>query len=182
MGSERLFGWERLEQDAIDEARLNVARLKEVVEGDSPIEKLFLGALSLCADFGHRVHTGVCCFYRGSGSLERAFENETHFGTPFFTLYVDRQVQIEGWRVDFLIHVAEITADHQTKFRKLIVECDGHDFHERTKKQAERDRSRDRQAQLSGIEVFRFTGAELWRDPIKYADQVLEWAERGYSS
>jgi LPS sulfotransferase NodH len=33
-------------------------------------------------------------------------------------------------------------------------------------------------AQLSGIEVFRFTGSELWRDPLACASQVIEWANR----
>lgn len=64
-------------------------------------------------------------------------------------------------------------------WRRLIVECDGHEFHERTKEQAAKDRSRDRASTLAGMEVFRFTGSELWRDPYGCAGQVIEWAERG---
>ncbi len=44
-----------------------------------------------------------------------------------------------------------------------VIECDGHDFHERTKEQAQRDKKRDRELQAAGYKVFRFTGSEIWR-------------------
>ena len=56
------------------------------------------------------------------------------------------------YRVDFLLRyrvvlpkfedgilVRDVESDKQ-----MIVECDGHDFHERTKEQASRDKERDR--------------------------------------
>ncbi len=48
--------------------------------------------------------------------------------------------------------------------RVIAIYCDGHDFHERTKEQAERDRSIDRKLQEAGIVVMRFTGREIYRD------------------
>ena len=48
---------------------------------------------------------------------------------------------------------------------KVVVECDGHDFHERTKEQARKDRRRDRELQAKGYLVLRYTGSEVWRDP-----------------
>lgn len=59
----------------------------------------------------------------------------------------------------------------------VIVECDGHDFHERTKEQAARDKRRDRELQLSGPYVLRFTGSEIFHDPNKCAEQVDEFLE-----
>jgi hypothetical protein len=47
----------------------------------------------------------------------------------------------------------------------LDVEVDGHQFHERTKEQASRDRSRDRALAANGWVIFRFTGAEVFADP-----------------
>ena len=38
--------------------------------------------------------------------------------------------------------------------RQVVVECDGHDFHERTKEQAANDRERDRGLQGLGFSVF----------------------------
>jgi very-short-patch-repair endonuclease len=55
---------------------------------------------------------------------------------------------------------------------KIAVECDGHDFHERTKEQARRDRSRDRALILEGWRVLRFTGSEIWKDAAACASQV----------
>lgn len=63
------------------------------------------------------------------------------------------------------------------KVFRLVVECDGHDFHERTKDQAERDRSRDRMFQEKGWGIFRFTGSEIWRDPMGCAMQVADWLD-----
>lgn len=45
----------------------------------------------------------------------------------------------------------------------LAIECDGHDFHEKTKEQARRDKSRDRLLMANGIHTIRFTGSEVFR-------------------
>ena len=44
------------------------------------------------------------------------------------------------------------------------VEIDGRDFHEKTKEQAARDKSRDRALTAAGYSVVRFTGAEVYAD------------------
>lgn len=48
---------------------------------------------------------------------------------------------------------------------KLAVECDGHDYHEKTKEQARRDKEKDRYLKSHGWEVVRFTGSEIYEDP-----------------
>jgi very-short-patch-repair endonuclease len=68
------------------------------------------------------------------------------------------QHQIGDYRVDFMI-------EYSNGNLKIVVECDGHDFHERTKEQAKNDRSRDRNLQAQGYLVLRYTGSEIWRDP-----------------
>lgn len=57
---------------------------------------------------------------------------------------------------------------------RLCIECDGHEFHERTKEQAARDKRRDRELATAGWTVFRFTGSEIWKDPRGCVDQVME--------
>ena len=47
----------------------------------------------------------------------------------------------------------------------VAVECDGHEFHERTKEQAQHDKARDRALTADGWRVLRFTGSEVWADP-----------------
>lgn len=62
-----------------------------------------------------------------------------------------------------------------TLFLVLAVEADGHDFHERTKEQAERDRKRDRLLlRKHCVPTLRFTGSEVWRDPFACAKEVTE--------
>lgn len=76
------------------------------------------------------------------------------------------QHQIGEFRVDFFI-----------KFdgrAPVVIECDGHDFHERTKEQARKDKSRDRELMKLGHTVIRFTGSEIWEDPKKCANQIFE--------
>lgn len=80
---------------------------------------------------------------------------------------VKPQVQIENYRVDFLL------TSIQCK-QTFVIECDGHDFHERTKEQAAKDRSRDRELTALGYRVLRFTGSEIWRDPWGCADQICQ--------
>ena len=80
-----------------------------------------------------------------------------------------------GMRIDFVIQ--RFDRDYERPFRmtpKVAIECDGHEFHERTKEQAQRDKERDRQLTLDGFTVIRFTGSEIWRDPMKCAEQVDE--------
>lgn len=80
-------------------------------------------------------------------------------------LYLQAQTSVDGRdiRVDFAI----VSRDY-----RLAVEVDGHDFHERTKEQAARDRSRDRALLANGWQVLRFTGSEVWRDPDRCAAEI----------
>lgn len=55
----------------------------------------------------------------------------------------------------------------------LVVECDGHDFHEKTKAQAAHDKRRDRALKLAGYEVIRFAGSEIWSNPSGCAEEVI---------
>lgn len=71
-------------------------------------------------------------------------------------LLVPQQVW-KNYRIDWVLRSIE-------RGTELFIECDGHDFHERTKDQAERDRSRDREVAESRIPLLRFTGREIYRD------------------
>ncbi len=77
------------------------------------------------------------------------------------------QYQWNNFRIDFCLN-----AYGQ---KSVFIECDGHDFHERTKEQAERDRSRDRAVQFAGIPILRFTGREIWRDVSQVTVEILNF-------
>lgn len=70
---------------------------------------------------------------------------------------VQCQKTIGKYRVDFL--VSATFSDTQ-----VIIECDGHDFHEKTKEQAIHDKERDRFLTSQGYKILRYTGSELYND------------------
>jgi very-short-patch-repair endonuclease len=56
----------------------------------------------------------------------------------------------------------------------IVVECDGHDFHEKTKAQAAKDKSRDRAFQAEGYAIIHFTGSEIWNRPYNCAFEAID--------
>jgi very-short-patch-repair endonuclease len=82
------------------------------------------------------------------------------FGRPEADVVIAPQYQIGKHRVDFAIFINGVANEEI----KIVVECDGHEFHEKTKEQAARDKSRDRDLLIAGWKVLRFTGSEIWRD------------------
>ena len=79
---------------------------------------------------------------------------------------VMQQAPIGPFRADILVGQSG---------RKLVVECDGAEFHAITKEQVERDKRRDRYCAARGICVMRFSGAEIHRDPRGCAAEVGLW-------
>ncbi len=118
---------------------------------ESPIEQAFL--LAFIANM--QAH-GLPWFVYSDHEEAKKAVLENHLST-----FIIPQCQIEDYRVDFLIVTRQARRDPV----EFIIECDGHDFHERTKEQATRDKSRDRRLQSLGYKVFRFTGSEIFRDP-----------------
>lgn len=86
------------------------------------------------------------------------------------------QFQIGDYSVDFLM-TGLMEGDSEVKpVNKVVVECDGHDFHERTKEQAASDKKRDRDIQAAGYQVLRFTGSEIFARPYECAIEVINLA------
>lgn len=85
---------------------------------------------------------------------------------------VERQVVIKvggkEYRADFVV-----TRLCDNASCKVVVECDGHNFHEKTREQAARDKKRDRDMQKQGYIVMRFTGSEIWTSAENCAREVF---------
>lgn len=80
---------------------------------------------------------------------------------------VQTQVEIGKYRVDILVQSQLLGAN-------IIIECDGHDFHERTKEQAAHDRKRDRYFIKLGYIVLRYTGSQICHDPYEIVRDVRD--------
>lgn len=66
---------------------------------------------------------------------------------------IQLQAKLNGSRLDFLVELQSVedVGEGVVVYRwQVVVECDGHEFHERTKAQAARDRERDRGLQGIG--------------------------------
>jgi very-short-patch-repair endonuclease len=95
------------------------------------------------------------------------------------TNFIDTQVEVGKYRADIIVWRWEhMASETWLKTPPVIIECDGHDFHERTKEQAQRDKLRDRELQQEGYCVLRFTGSEIWRDAWACAQQVNEFLQQ----
>lgn len=88
--------------------------------------------------------------------LKRVVENyEFSYGNRALEFYF--QQPVGQYRVDFLV-TAEFSDD------KIVIECDGHEFHEKTKEQAKHDKERDRYLTAQGFKILRYTGSEIYND------------------
>lgn len=125
---------------------------------ESPIEVAFAVAFDLM----HGLYRGAANHSSTIWASEKAPQ-----------IYLQPQVQVDAFRVDFVCgwNIG------QDRFTSIVIECDGHDFHERTKKQAAADKSRDRALSQTFARVLRFTGSEIYSDPCKCAEEVLQLAD-----
>jgi very-short-patch-repair endonuclease len=69
------------------------------------------------------------------------------------------QEKIGKYTVDFLLVYNPVSNPEVVK--NIVIECDGHDYHERTKEQAAHDRERDRYFIKNGYILLRYTGSQI---------------------
>jgi hypothetical protein len=170
------------------------ADIEDVCE--SPIECLMCAALLWIAwkrfDYYDIDGAAIRVVGPAGSSLDVSVDSEgaPDNARPKTLTKISLQRDLADWRVDFLVQVGCHVPDFgkpipinppgryrfgdKIEVRNVIVECDGHDFHERTKEQAAKDRSRDRRMQAEGYKVFRFTGAEIWADAVGCAREVFD--------
>ncbi len=146
----------------------------------SPIELAFLSAFVIIASNNG---SSVDLTFDGCKFLPFRFGGQLGFLEKF---NITLQKKINNYKVDFYIETERPADQFQIEyyFKKaetpykpvqeavVIVECDGHDYHERNKKQASHDKKRDRVLQSLGYNVLRFTGSDLWDDVFRHAEEV----------
>lgn len=88
----------------------------------------------------------------------------SQFGIEFET-----QKRIGKYKADIFI---------DTKWRKIVVECDGEEFH----KDKERDAIRDEYMRKRDILVLRFTGRQIYRDVQACVIAIIENISEVYST
>jgi very-short-patch-repair endonuclease len=127
----------------------------------TPIEQLFI------SQFFHNLNTFD--YERKEDGEPYAVLILSHGGDPIRVVQ-QFEIRIDGhdYRPDFAFIGDRL---------RLFVECDGHDFHEKTKAQAARDKRRDRAFVMAGWTVLHFTGSEIWKNARSCAIQTFEVVE-----
>jgi very-short-patch-repair endonuclease len=128
---------------------------------ESPMEWKFARALN---DYSE------CFVERPPCSMADLVAGRSRPPGPYFT-YAP-QVTIGKHRVDFGFVADCFDLNDPVK---LAVEIDGHEFHEKTKWQAARDKRRDRDLVCEGVFVMRFTGSEIHQGASDCVQQVLDF-------
>jgi very-short-patch-repair endonuclease len=132
-----------------------------MTSSESPIEEDFLTALMTVCPKGVLVPGGTTPFELHNMALD---DEKLDY------LFVVPQMTFGPYRADFVL-AAYHTPMHP-KF--LVVECDGHNFHLATREQINRDHARDAYFEGALIEVKRYSGRAIKRDPFGCAREAVE--------
>ena len=154
-------------QDIIDE--IHEARMK----GDITTLKAlhFRGKTRFPNELAMQIANFSVSKYEVESPIERLFLEafdaiRTEGKETMYHYWLNPQVEIDKYRVDF-----ELVNNYD---KKIIVECDGYDFHQKTKEQVKNDNQRERDLKKLGYEVVRFSGSEIFEDAEKCVRELLD--------
>lgn len=112
---------------------------------ESPIE-IMLGMALDIVGFTTPIYNKVCC----ESQTEIVAENG------------------KKYRADFLVFI-------NNKKNALIVECDGHEFHEKTKEQVNYRNQRDYDLKASGYDILHYSGSRIYANPFTVACEIFNY-------
>lgn len=168
--------------------RVSANYLRIIAKCESPVERILL--LEMIHRFQLAAEDPLSEFQEYTDCLSSEFNSALQRGEKIDLpeLFVERQCGINITpqlrvpcetgtpRVDFGLDCTyDIDpADGEWKTLRYAVEVDGHEFHEKTKEQAQRDKRRDRMLVKAGFTALHFTGSEVYRSPKKVVDEIVE--------
>ena len=94
----------------------------------------------------------------------------------YIFLLSQREIRIDKKRyvADFYFESDEYVNKFDTN-KKIIIECDGHDFHQKTKQQVQYDNEREYDLKMAGYEIIRFSGTQIYNNPFKCAEDAYNY-------
>lgn len=128
----------------------------------SPIEQIFLTAF--------RIYSLKQPMVLPEPELQYQIKcNEHNYVADFFLEYIYTSV----WDDDAKLNVP---TDVSLK-KPIIIECDGYEFH-KTKKQMSSDYERETNLKLDGYDIIRFTGSQIYNEPLECIKKVYDYVEK----
>ena len=93
---------------------------------------------------------------------------------------IQPQYPVWSYRLDFVLTYTCTEYDSRLnssgvipRERQVAIECDGHDFHQKTPAQVGRDYTRDHMLQTLEYKVFRFNGSQITNDAYGCAEKAI---------
>ena len=127
---------------------------------ESPIEQLFYTAFKAALK--------LCCYPKHDADILN--------GKPcVYGMEITPQCRIQTYRVDFYIAWHGFFPSETGCLKKVVVECDSQEWHERSERERRYEKRRDRELARLGLHTFRFTGKEIKENPVKVAAEVLAY-------
>lgn len=90
------------------------------------------------------------------------------------------KVNNKNYRVDFLMEIAFKYNQKYEELISIVIECDGYEFHQKTKEQVEKDYERDRLLQMNGYCVLRFSGSEIYNNLTNCNHKITDFIYNKY--
>lgn len=92
----------------------------------------------------------------------------------FLFSQVTIKVEKKKYIVDFYFEQDQYVNRFDTD-KKIIIECDGHEFHQKTKEQVKHDNEREYDLKMAGYEIIRFSGSQIYNEPFKCAEDAYNY-------
>jgi very-short-patch-repair endonuclease len=86
-------------------------------------------------------------------------------------IYITPQRKVDKYKVDFFMSSEGFGPNDI--LTPVVVELDGHDFHDKDKRQRSYEKRRDRDLVRAGYRVIHFTGSDVVKDPFACAWEAL---------
>lgn len=113
----------------------------------SPIERyMFIGLISMFTRDVETARVDIFCSCGGDVC-----------SVPAGAVVIQPQFKVGGYFADFILAIGKLR-------RGILIECDGHEWHEKSKEQVIADNKRNRAFRMHGFELLRFSGSEIYND------------------
>ena len=94
----------------------------------------------------------------------------------FVMLFSQKPIKVgkKNYVVDFYFE-KDLYVNRFNTNKKIIIECDGHEFHQKTKQQVKSDNEREYALKMAGYEMIRFSGSQIYNEPFKCAEDTYKY-------
>lgn len=147
--------------------------LEEFLKMPKKVQQLLLlkGLNEIPSIFFHEINSPIeQIFITAFETYCKLLNKEEYFLFPQQSITINGKTYI----VDFLFEFDQYVNPFKIE-RPLIIECDGYEFHNANKEQVAKDNERDYALKMAGYDVIRFSGSQIYRNPLKCAEDTYKY-------